>query len=83
MMTLEVCKFANKYARGKIVSVLEGGFTERALISGTIAHLAGLAEAGGWTVDDNMWRLDILQAVGSYYPQLTSCLMIPFRLRHL
>ncbi|KAI0300365.1 histone deacetylase domain-containing protein [Russula brevipes] len=40
--TQDVCKFANKWAQGRIVSVLEGGYSDKALLSGAMAHLAGL-----------------------------------------
>lgn len=62
--TLEACGFANKYAGGRLVSVLEGGYSDRALTSGVISHLAGLAEAGGQKVNRNWWGNDELNKVG-------------------
>ena len=44
--------FASKFSGGKFVSVLEGGYSDRALISGAMAHLIGL-------VDDKKLRSDI------------------------
>ena len=61
--TLEACAFANKYAGGRLVSVLEGGYSDRALVSGSISHLAGLAEAGGLKVDKSWWAIDELNKV--------------------
>lgn len=37
--------FAEEVAGGKLVSVLEGGYSDKALMSGAMAHLAGLAAA--------------------------------------
>ncbi|KAI0269736.1 histone deacetylase domain-containing protein [Gloeopeniophorella convolvens] len=42
--TQDVCAFADQWARGRVVSVLEGGYNDRALLSGALAHLAGLAD---------------------------------------
>ncbi|KAK7462250.1 histone deacetylase [Stygiomarasmius scandens] len=40
--TRDAVAFAERYARGKVISVLEGGYSDRALISGSMAHLVGL-----------------------------------------
>ncbi|THH11713.1 hypothetical protein EW145_g471 [Phellinidium pouzarii] len=55
-------EFANEFARGKLISVLEGGYSDRALISGSMAHLAGLVEvkAIGVSVDEGWWKLENL-----------------------
>ena len=42
--TLDACAFANKWAQGRIVSVLEGGYSDKALLSGAMAHLTGLVD---------------------------------------
>ena len=42
--TRDVCAFANKWANGRIVSVLEGGYSDKALLSGAMAHLTGLVD---------------------------------------
>ncbi|KAH9065493.1 Arginase/deacetylase [Lactarius vividus] len=42
--TRDVCAFANKWAKGRIVSVLEGGYSDKALLSGAMAHLTGLVD---------------------------------------
>ena len=44
--TQDVCAFANKWAQGRIVSVLEGGYSDKALLSGAMAHLTGLVDGG-------------------------------------
>ncbi len=42
--TQDVCAFANKWAQGRMVSVLEGGYSFKALLSGAMAHLTGLVD---------------------------------------
>jgi len=42
--TRDVCAFADKWAQGRIVSVLEGGYSDKALLSGVMAHLVGLVD---------------------------------------
>ncbi|KAK7054525.1 histone deacetylase [Paramarasmius palmivorus] len=42
--TRDACAFADKYAQGRLVSVLEGGYSDRALISGTLAHICGIVD---------------------------------------
>jgi len=37
-------EFARKHTTGRVISVLEGGYSDRALIAGGLAHLVGLAE---------------------------------------
>lgn len=61
----DACALSEKYARGRIVSVLEGGYSDRALISGTFAHLCGLTDFGGsgGEVDENWWNLENLEKV--------------------
>lgn len=59
--TRDACAFADKYAGGKIISVLEGGYSDRALTSGTFAHLMGLTGASGPTSD--WWAVNNLEKV--------------------
>lgn len=40
--TRDTCKFADKWAGGRIVSVLEGGYSDKALLSGAMAHITGM-----------------------------------------
>lgn len=56
--------FAEKYAKGKLISVLEGGYSDRALTSGALAHLAGLVDdEGEFRADETWWHIDNLKAV--------------------
>ena len=53
--------FSDVYARGRVVSVLEGGYSDRALISGSMAHLSGLVDAPlQCKVDEDWWNLENL-----------------------
>ncbi|KAI6044719.1 arginase deacetylase [Pisolithus marmoratus] len=59
--TRDTCSFADQYARGRLVSVLEGGYSDKALISGAMAHVCGLVEleeeGRGW-VDEEWWNTE-------------------------
>ena len=57
--------FAQKYAKGRLISVLEGGYSDRALTSGVMSWLAGLAEGPQEEVhvDESWWQLENLVAV--------------------
>ncbi|KAH9891788.1 Arginase/deacetylase [Cubamyces lactineus] len=55
--------FAEKYAKGRLISVLEGGYSDRALTSGAMAHLIGLAHDGETGIDENWWSLPNLTAL--------------------
>lgn len=41
--TSDALALAEQYCEGRVLSVLEGGYSDRALITGVMAHLAGLA----------------------------------------
>ncbi|KAJ4482154.1 Arginase/deacetylase [Lentinula aciculospora] len=58
--TKDACAFAEKYAKGRVVSVLEGGYSDLALASGTFAHFCalGLPEEHVW--DETWWNKDNL-----------------------
>ncbi|KAI0927007.1 hypothetical protein AcW1_007629 [Taiwanofungus camphoratus] len=56
----ETRKFAEQFARGRLISVLEGGYSDRALTSGTMAHLTGLACSTDMKIDESWWSLDNL-----------------------
>ncbi|CAA7262779.1 unnamed protein product [Cyclocybe aegerita] len=57
----DACVLSDKYARGRIISVLEGGYSDRALTSGTMAHLSGLVDVpAGAKVDEDWWKVDNL-----------------------
>jgi histone deacetylase HOS3 len=64
--TRDACAFADRYARGRIVSVLEGGYSNRALTSGAMAHLSGLTDISGMggKIDENWWSVENLSKVG-------------------
>lgn len=54
--TMDTRVFANEVAQGKLVSVLEGGYSDRALASGAMAHLTGLASQSlSWGSRLNWW----------------------------
>jgi acetoin utilization deacetylase AcuC-like enzyme len=40
-ITKDIAAFAETYAKGKVVSVLEGGYSDLALISASMSHVAG------------------------------------------
>ena len=50
--TRDIVKFANQFAEGKVVSVLEGGYSDRALTSAAIGHVIGLLDRPG---DASWW----------------------------
>ncbi|KAJ7850457.1 histone deacetylase domain-containing protein [Mycena leptocephala] len=53
----DACTLSDRYADGKLVSVLEGGYSDRALISGSMAHLSGLVDC---SVDEEWWSAENL-----------------------
>lgn len=53
--TRDAASFADKYAHGRLISVLEGGYSDRALASGALAHLAGLASPSGPLAGEDEW----------------------------
>lgn len=60
---LDTRRFAERFARGRLISVLEGGYSDRALTSGAMAHLVGLVDNAN--VDcETWWSLDNLIEVG-------------------
>ena len=57
--TKDARAFADRYAQGRLVSVLEGGYSGHALISGAMAHLTGLVDLSeGGQVDEGWWSID-------------------------
>lgn len=67
--TQDVCAFSNRYAKGRIVSVLEGGYSDRALISGAMAHLSGLVDdkLTSVNVQEEWWNVENLEKVGGHF----------------
>lgn len=66
--TRDVCKFAETFSSGRMVSVMEGGYDDRALVSGTMAHVCGLVDTADndIEVDPQWWSLKNLQEVRSF-----------------
>ncbi|KAH7885576.1 arginase deacetylase [Phlebopus sp. FC_14] len=64
--TRDTCMMADTYAGGRLVSVLEGGYSDRALMSGAMAHLCGLVNMTSETtssvewVDEEWWSVENL-----------------------
>ena len=59
---------ADQFARGRLVSVLEGGYSDKTLIGGAMAHLCGLVDLekgeGDW-VNEEWWNVENLIKVRS------------------
>lgn len=58
--TRDAAAFAERRAAGRIVSVLEGGYADRALASGALAHVVGLAAPAPLPGEDSWWALENL-----------------------
>ncbi|EJD50534.1 Arginase/deacetylase [Auricularia subglabra TFB-10046 SS5] len=58
--TRDAAAFAARCAGGKLVSVLEGGYSDRALASGALAHVAGLVSPTPFPGEDEWWSLESL-----------------------
>lgn len=61
----DACNFSETYACGRLVSVLEGGYSDRALISGAMAHLSGLVDHP--EVSEQWWSTENLTKVCAYF----------------
>lgn len=62
--TRDACQMSEKYGKGKLISVLEGGYSDRALISGSMSHLCGLVgHDESVTVDEAWWSVQNLENV--------------------
>ena len=62
----DAVQFAETHAQGKLISVLEGGYSDRALCSAALAHVSGLAVGANTTAEEGeaeWWKLDNLIAV--------------------
>lgn len=53
VFTKDAVAMADQYCAGKCVSILEGGYSDRALTSGAIAHLIGLGVPG---ITDDLYQ---------------------------
>lgn len=80
--TVDARAFADRHAKGRLLSVLEGGYSDRALASGAMAHLCGLANPAEGKVDEQWWNVENLEKVAfidiTYFPTSAHCLA-PFR----
>lgn len=56
----DACALSDRYAGGRLISVLEGGYSDRALTSGSMAHLSGLVDC---PVDEEWWNAENLVMV--------------------
>ena len=76
--TRDACAFSDRFANGRIISVLEGGYSDRALISGTMAHISGLVSAHNHNMDDKVdrtwWDVDNLAKVSHHVDHDTDCI---------
>ncbi len=63
--TRDACKFADRFSNGRIVSVMEGGYSDRALTSGAMAHVCGMVDSDGgkFNVDPDWWNFENLLMV--------------------
>jgi histone deacetylase HOS3 len=66
----DACALSERYAGGRLISVLEGGYSDRALTSGAMAHLCGLTDSST-AVDEEWWNVDNLVLV-SFLPAFSS-----------
>ncbi|KAG6917291.1 hypothetical protein DXG01_003132 [Tephrocybe rancida] len=67
-------KLSDVYARGRLVSVLEGGYSDRALTSGAMAHLSGLVDDSKLErgIDEEWWNLENLVKASGPTPKSPS-----------
>ncbi|GJE97009.1 histone deacetylase complex protein [Phanerochaete sordida] len=85
--THAACDFAKEFASGRLLSILEGGYSDKALRSGTLAHVSALALDGANTPRSDWWSKSALndmkclrssvQPEGSMLPrakEIMSCL---------
>jgi histone deacetylase HOS3 len=63
--TKDACALADEFAEGRIISVLEGGYSDLALIGGTMAHVCALVTGSDerTRVDRDWWSIDNLMKV--------------------
>jgi histone deacetylase HOS3 len=70
----DAAQFADEHAHGRLISVLEGGYSDRALISGAMAHLCGLVEGNGalpegLKTSKEWWNIEELTKVEIFVPE--------------
>jgi hypothetical protein len=59
--TRDIAKFADEHCRGRVISVLEGGYSDRALTSAAMGHVVGMLGQEG---DGDWWNPASLDQVG-------------------
>lgn len=63
--TRDVVQIANDECAGRVVSVLEGGYSDRALFSGVLSHVSGLAGSDPVTTRDEAFQSGLGYEMGS------------------
>ncbi|ERT02547.1 histone deacetylase HOS3 [Sporothrix schenckii 1099-18] len=63
--TRDVVQIANDECAGRVVSVLEGGYSDRALFSGVLGHMSGLAGSDPITTRDEAFQSGLGYEMGS------------------
>ena len=81
--TRDACAFAEKHSSGRIVSVMEGGYDDRAVTSGAMAHVSGLVDSMEHPlVDPQWWSLSNLQQVREVTSRRNSILIFACSSKH-
>lgn len=62
-ITSDIRAFADKHANGKVISVLEGGYSDKALTSAALAHVAGWFDQPTGARRDEWWNQQSLAEV--------------------
>ncbi|KAL1889307.1 histone deacetylase [Sporothrix stenoceras] len=63
--TRDVVQIANEECAGRVISVLEGGYSDRALFSGVLSHVSGLAGSDPVTTRDEAFQSGLGYEMGS------------------
>ncbi|CAK7222543.1 histone deacetylase [Sporothrix bragantina] len=63
--TRDVVQIANDECAGRVISVLEGGYSDRALFSGVLSHVSGLAGADPVTTRDEAFQSGLGYEMGN------------------
>ena len=69
--TRDVVQIANDECDGRVISVLEGGYSDRTLFSGVLSHVSGLAGAEPVTTRDEAFRSGLGFEMGGLAPMQT------------
>ncbi|CAK7199731.1 histone deacetylase [Sporothrix eucalyptigena] len=63
--TRDVVQIANEECAGRVISVLEGGYSDRALFSGVLSHVSGLAGSDPVTTRDEAFQSGLGYEMGN------------------